>query len=297
MPFSEPETGVQRRSLRDGKRIALLGSLTVAFIFFAVLLALTSLLWKAGDPKLGQVALTSAADWPDIKNGVPDAKPSDRSPPRTAPLKQLEGTSILSPDIRLPASQLLSSTDDEGSRFAKTEPGAVNSAPPFREPLPPVSDHASAAQPEPTLVAAMDAKILPAGAPTEVQHAGISSADGSNTLFSAAEETPSASTGVTNSILPPPRPNLPAPSSGASRGSPSKRSEKSATRAERRTRNEQPSDPQRTRTAAAQAQIGTGAAPPSPAAPPTPQPDRLRVLGIPLPTGAEVKQCLLEFRC
>jgi hypothetical protein len=29
----------------------------------------------------------------------------------------------------------------------------------------------------------------------------------------------------------------------------------------------------------------------------TPPGERMRVLGIPLPTGREVRDCLLEFRC
>jgi hypothetical protein len=28
-----------------------------------------------------------------------------------------------------------------------------------------------------------------------------------------------------------------------------------------------------------------------------PQEDRVRILGVPLPTGREIKECLLEFRC
>jgi hypothetical protein len=40
----------------------------------------------------------------------------------------------------------------------------------------------------------------------------------------------------------------------------------------------------------------TPAAPPAPAQP-APDRERVRLLGIPLPTGTEVRQCLLEFRC
>jgi hypothetical protein len=54
------------------------------------------------------------------------------------------------------------------------------------------------------------------------------------------------------------------------------------------------SGPQRTAAAALPAE---STAPVTTTPPPAPQEDRMRVLGLPLPTGREIKECLFSFRC
>jgi hypothetical protein len=60
--------------------------------------------------------------------------------------------------------------------------------------------------------------------------------------------------------------------------------------------NNKPATAQRTRVAAAQSQTSTPPDPPPAAAEPVPE-QRAHLLGIPLPTGRRVRECLLEWRC
>jgi hypothetical protein len=62
-------------------------------------------------------------------------------------------------------------------------------------------------------------------------------------------------------------------------------------------RNDKPATAQRTRVAAAQPDTTTAASPTVVAAAPGASEERLHLLGIPLPTGQKVRECLLEWRC
>jgi hypothetical protein len=61
-------------------------------------------------------------------------------------------------------------------------------------------------------------------------------------------------------------------------------------------RNDKPTTAQRTRVAAAQSETSTPPTPPPGAAESVTE-QRVHLLGIPLPTGRKVRECLLEWRC
>jgi hypothetical protein len=76
-------------------------------------------------------------------------------------------------------------------------------------------------------------------------------------------------------------------------------SEKAATsrsKAPSKRGNDKPATAQRTRVAAAQPNTGAASSPTAAAAPVVNE-ERLHLLGIPLPTGRKVRECLLEWRC
>jgi hypothetical protein len=62
-------------------------------------------------------------------------------------------------------------------------------------------------------------------------------------------------------------------------------------------RNDKPATAQRTRVAAARPETTAAASPTVVAAAPGASEQRLHLLGIPLPTGQKVRECLLEWRC
>jgi hypothetical protein len=216
--------------------------------------------WLFSDPPELQrpVRLGTVRDWPEIRNGVPALAGSAAEPARGA----------------VPAPQPLRLELPAPPSPPAPAPREASAAPP-----PPVTP-APAQEPPPPPPAATVA-ATPAVEPTPLKRLA---AEPEHAIAEApAVEIPAAAP--------------PAPLPSAAPPKPKRAAERPARTAEPATEGRRKPEA-RKRTAAAPK--------PDPAAPPTtaavapaaePKDERTRVLGVPLPSGRQIKDCILDFRC
>jgi hypothetical protein len=311
MDLSEaPKTGSLPR--READPNAVLGRVTIGFVFVAVCVALTCLLSNGNILALREATFASAADWPEIKNGVPDLKrlgaPTGVSLPATAERSMAASGETPASEISRrdkpadgPSAEV--SRPEPTHRGPTSPPSSASVVPTALDPAPLVTMH----EPETPRVAAVSAatsaetiRPQPLRAEAPEGTGDTQARDGERS--SSSGDASNTGADFTSAVALPPTPTpLPLSSSGAARIERAKskgiETRAAARRDERQTRKRKPTEPQRTRTAAAPAQDTLASAPTSAAGQPAPQPERIRLLGLPLPTGREIKDCLFALRC
>jgi hypothetical protein len=249
----------RRRATTSG---ALAGQFTIGLVFIATCLALTLLLSNGTIRRVPEATFASAQDWPEIRNGVPELKPG----PKSEPLMPSNSVApVLSGDTaeQSGAPQLPSEAEASGTAL-----------------------RASVASGESFTTSPQSA------ATSSTEHGGelpLVRLEGSmrgEPPASTTNAAPSiAPSGHTQSMNPAPQPK------DKSRAfAPTAGNDKAKQRKERL------AETKRSRTAA----VLPPARPPDTTidvAQPAPQSERIRLLGIALPTGREIKECVLEFRC
>jgi hypothetical protein len=274
------------------RRAVLMGQVTTVLSGLAAVLLLAGVLLDAGRPASSKVAFRPATNWPEIKSGVPvlqtlsnaDQRPnaivgSLVSPSRTDNTEQLQvGLAAASRP-----SQIVSAGRAEMLQGSEASVSGPNHE---AQPNVPV---AFASRDEPTAREPAESKVksdLDSGVPTV-------------TRSSAPEHRASeASTRrqVKAAALDPERPEKTA-QQARSRAQQSLSAKPPASGAEIERGNQRHTSAQQTGIAGAR-QRGVAAPPEPPAVDQTArEEERMRLLGIPLPTGSELKQCFLEFRC
>jgi hypothetical protein len=262
---------------------AAIGGATLAVTLSAVVIAFLSLFLRGHTPAdLGARAAARSDDVEHtvgaIKRSLP-TRPAEPSPPTLQPPGALEPSA---------------------SRGGLEQSGAAGGSQSALEPAaPPPSSNVPASAPSPGQAPARIAHIEPPPTPVAAQtedERDRPTDTGAIERQATAQDGASTGTPVTNAMTPPPRPAMleAMPGLGAKPKASTKREMRATTRkqegeAGRRT------GPQRT--AAVAPPLPETAAPTATATPAPPQDDRMRVLGLPLPTGREIKDCLFSFRC
>jgi hypothetical protein len=239
------------------------------------------------------LTLGSVENWPAIKNGVPEAKsPANHlsnslAPPATTAIPESSRPLLGAPEAPqaavlgsnpiVPASSPGAARSEEGNLEAQA---SVEMAQPAITPPDQTANsdtEAEVGSPEAASVtSALQNKNEPAGG----------SADDSKAMPEPQDNAaqPETRSKVAAQQAMAPRPRSPASGRSASRQSESRSSRERIVQA------------QRPREAGEQQQISSQAVGPPLNAAEKSQ-DRVRILGIPMPTGSEIKDCLLEFRC
>jgi hypothetical protein len=308
----EPRRLAQRR--RGTGLVVIVGQVTIGIAGLAVLVAIACLLWDRTKAPFREVTFASAKDWPTISNGVPDLKPSEAPPdvPLATSAERPSTAAIEIPDSASPAASLI------------TAP--VTDAVPAVDRTPPVASSASATDPpgaQPDVPTAAEAVInaspdtlqspgaLPSAAVDDgnaVAAASETSADGQNASVIAPSSVTDARSG--NAEVSAERDEragaLRSNRSGtdqrvrapAALSSQTAKPRAATDKAEPERRKARLAESKRTRTAATQEQARPDLTTETSAVTqPAPDGERTRLLGIPLPTGREIKECLLQFRC
>ena len=312
--------GVPRRK----RRALFVGRLaTVASGIVAVGL-LAPILLEAGRPPERAVSSRSAEGWPDLEATGPKPEARSAADQPAGVSEQPSGgrpeeLATWTPERRVPGSAPIVGTSSVRSdRTSTTEPPVVL-LPAGRRP----SDIAAAASDQDLQRLQQEGvrgAALASSAGNEPPGVAAPSASVNEVDASAQAETKAAPGSDPGSGVPATTAALPARSdrpdaSGDQEGAGRRRSKAAAAAApqadgqEARSRDRKPraapekpalerqASAARTRNPATQpAAVATPTAPPA-SAPPAPDGERVRLLGIPLPTGSEVRQCLLEFRC
>lgn len=297
-----------------GRKTLIQAALAMAAMSVFTIVCVSAMWLPSGrpvEPRLPKVTFGPAEEWPEIRNGVPELAPAQRSArpagalsDRRAPvIEQAPGVDLAGsqdvPTARVvdqPSSALGTETprtaavgrqaDVRVETPISTRP--INLAEPRLVPEAPApsSVHPPAPLPPPM------STIAPAG--PSASATPLVQADGAEIKRIEAR-------------------NLEAKTSEAKRAVPKRDKANDAPRAKRTAQSDAKADPRapsdaasptprkpagsaRTRTAAAQTPATQGVDPP-PTVAPAPEEPRTRLLGIPLPTGREVKECLLELRC
>ena len=337
LPNAPTESRRLTRRLRGINPAVLIGQVTVALAAFAVVIGLTCLLSNDSKPPLRQVTFASAGDWPEIKNGVPELNSrevSTKAPPDRLPAA-FETRPIASHKPENASHGLIhaglteSAPSDgitHGSNGFRTQNETPSSASTSS------ANASSAAQShlvdrgEQAISSSMDPRDsrAPASATNDGSRAQAEAHTTGGRGLAANEPQPensaaAAPVSVTDTRIGKRKMEVERDQTGSVRPerSGAKAQHVRATagqlsspvkprpvtdKAEPKPRNARHADSKHPRTAAAQPQARPATSPATAEVAPAPVPsaadkERVHLLGIPMPTGREVKECLLEFRC
>jgi hypothetical protein len=321
---AEPRRLVQFRGWRI--RLAVIGQIIAgAAAFVSVFAATTWLLSDYARPSPPGARLAPAENWPEIKDGVPELKASPSVPARQAgdaangPREQADPRTMRIAEDSVPGAApimrgFVQSNSTDGAAPVPADRSSVKEAAGA-----PAGASAFASKPEESSRVHLPAS----GSDDEPRSNGAVIGATPQKETSAPPKTdgvPAAIDDVQTGALAPPL--LPAARTDE-KGPPPKQQDKTAplepqrqgssaqmgasgaaqtspakARLAKKTQGAEPRKKKaaRTRTAAAQPQAAPQAAPEAAAAQPAEE-ARKRFLGIPLPTGTEVRQCLFELRC
>ena len=275
-----------------------------------------------------------ATEMPEIKRGVPELMPV-RDQPKLSPIviRNFAATPISTTQVEVPVIGSTAAGHDESSSDRRrlheervtsdaSAPG-LNSTPIVPEVPPDVpaittgsfgpSVTSSPPQVASTTLDADSAKEAVSGVNRQDAEAAkvsaAASAEPANEIHASAEGEIAATTRTAPTIMSPNRTDAQgkgvakkdkpvvqrSQAQAAKRTNPSSAKEATTRSNAAAKRNDKPAIAQRTRVAAAPSEPSTPATPPPAAAEVAEQ--RVHLLGIPLPTGRKVRECLLEWRC
>ena len=246
-------------------------------------IAANLLLSGAAEPSLPKATFATAEQWPEIKNGVPEL------------ISKLPRRGGADPLIRPPVVeegliQGLASAPDVAPVVSGVAPPSQTS----NEVLRSDADAPPSSPPSQTLSRAE---------PLALAHQESTDPSAGPTIVESSNPVPLSTGAVTPAIPGPkssPEVKNPAASNKSGRGAQKGRmaqQARSAGSAQPKARKERTAGSRRTRTAAIGMQTTQGTAAAAAVAPAATEEGPTRVLGIPLPSGRKVKECLLELRC
>jgi len=281
-------------------RALLMGQVTTVLCGLAAVWLLAEVLLDAGRPASVRVAFRPVTNWPEIKRGGPELSTlnsADELPGSSASPVNGNLRTTIENTVQLPAELTAPRRADETTSGAESMQGLT---------APVSSSNHEAKSSVPLVVSNGPSGANATAEPDAVVESNVGSA---SPVVTAAVAAPSVSPTRAGPELPTRPREKAAPGDPQRRGTnpqqaPSRAQQSLSTTAlqsgeapklERRSQKRPSAQP--TRIAAAQQQVPLAPSVPRGTEDPDPDNNRISLLGIPVPTGTELKQCLLEFRC
>lgn len=277
-----------RRFSAGGKAVLVAQVMTGVLCLTGASIAANQFLSGVAETSPPKATFATAEEWPEIKNGVPElaSKP---------PTRAEDGTS------HRPSAVVETARIQAGAGERDVAPGLSGVAPPSLAPNEPPRPHPNPVQLTASSQTAAHTDPLAPAHPASTESAVPSDVEvpkpTAPSVSSAAPAEPARGALPKEAKKPvvSKKAETRAPE-GRALAQPGKARSASGS-AQSKAREERTAASKRTRTAAAQTQTTPATASPTALAPTATEEAPTRLLGIPLPSGRKVKECLLELRC